>query len=231
MIIKKMLTTRKKYQLMNIFNSVFKENFKKKLNFDWSKYPYRYEIIQKIINKKQYKNYLEIGCFKNETFDKINIDRKIGVDPISGGNIRLTSDDFFKKNKEMFDVIFIDGLHVYEQVKKDILNSLNFLNKDGILLLHDCLPQKIRDQMIPRSHEHWNGDVWKAIVECRTLQNIDTYTCIADQGIGVIFKRTNQNILSLSKVNFKSIKFKDYYLNNKEYMNLIEVDDLLKKFS
>ena len=85
--------------------------------------------------------------------------------------------------------------------------------------------------MIPRSHEHWNGDVWKAIVECRTLKNIDTYTCIADQGIGVIFKRMNQKILSLSKVNFKSMKFKDYYLNNKEYMNLIEVDDLLKKFS
>ena len=32
----------------------------------------RYEIIQKVIEIKKYKSYLEIGCFKNETFDKIN---------------------------------------------------------------------------------------------------------------------------------------------------------------
>ena len=227
---KMLLSIRKKYQLANIFNSLFKERFKEKLNFDWSKYPSRYEIIQKIIERKKYKNYLEIGCLKNETFDKINIEKKIGVDPVSGGNVRLTSDVFFKTNKDIFDIIFIDGLHVYEQVKKDILNSLKFLNRDGVLLLHDCLPKKIRDQMVPRSHENWNGDVWKALVECRTLKDIDTYTCVADQGIGIIFKRPNQKILVLNNKNFKKMKFKDYYFNNKEYMNLIDVNDLFKKF-
>ena len=170
---------------------------------------------------------MEIGCFEDETFNKINIDKKVGVDPNSGGNVRLTSDNFFKINKDRFDIIFIDGLHAFDQVKKDITNSLSILNKDGVLLLHDCLPQKIRDQAFPRAHEHWNGDVWKVIVECRTLKDIDTYTCLADQGIGVIFKRPNQNILNLNYKNFKKIKFKDYYYNYKEYMNLIDVKDLL----
>ena len=104
---------------------------------------------------------------------------------------------------------------------------MNVLNKNGTLLLHDCLPQKVRDQASPRAHDHWNGDVWKAIIECRTLKDIDTYTCFADEGIGVIFKRPNQNILNLNYKNFKKIKFKDYYYNYKEYMNLIDVKDLL----
>ena len=222
-----MFLLRKKYQIANIYNSIFKENFKKKLNFDWVKYPERYDIIKKIIEKKKYSSYLEIGCFENETFNKINIDKKVGVDPNSGGNVRLTSDNFFKINKDTFDIIFIDGLHTYDQVKRDITNSLNVLNKNGTLLLHDCLPQKVRDQASPRAHDHWNGDVWKALVECRTLKDIDTYTCFADEGIGVIFKRPNQNILKLNCKNFKKIKFKDYYYNYKEYMNLVDVKDLL----
>ena len=179
---------KQKYRLLNIYNSLFKENFKNKLDFDWSKYPARYEIIQKLIDKKKYHNYLEIGCFKNDNFEKIKVKKKIGVDPVSGGNIRLTSDEFFKINNDFFDIIFIDGLHIFEQVRKDILNSLKILNHNGIIVLHDCLPSKNRDQMVPRSHLNWNGDVWKAIVECRTQKNIDTYTCLADQGLGIILK-------------------------------------------
>ena len=219
---------RKKYQIMNTFNSLFKERFKKKINFDWSKYPQRYEIIQKIIDKKKYKSYLEIGCFNDDTFNKIKITKKVGVDPKSGGNVRMTSDQFFDKYNDTFDIIFIDGLHIFEQVRKDIKNSLNILNHNGIILVHDCLPKKNRDQMVPRSHENWNGDVWKAIVECRTLENIDTYTCLADQGIGAILKNKNKNILKLNNKNFKKMKFREYYFNYKEYMNLINVEDLLK---
>ena len=47
-----MFLLRKKYQIANIYNSIFKENFKKKLHFDWAKYPARYDIIKKIIEKK-----------------------------------------------------------------------------------------------------------------------------------------------------------------------------------
>ena len=59
-----------------------------------------------------------------KTWLKVN---KIGVDPERGGNVRKTSDNFFKNNKKEFDVIFIDGLHIYEQCRKDVINSLKVL--------------------------------------------------------------------------------------------------------
>jgi len=218
------------YKFFNIYNKIFKESFNKKLDFQWSNKPKRYEIINKIIKKKKYNSYLEIGCFKNETFNSIIIRDKIGVDPVSGGTIKKTSDEFFKDNKNYFDICFIDGLHKYDQVRKDIFNCFNFLNNDGVILVHDCLPERIRDQMIPRSHEHWNGDVWKVIVEMRTLVDFDTYTCLADEGIGIIFKRSNSNLLKIDVKNFKELKFQYFYNNHKELMNIIHDKDILNIF-
>jgi len=223
-----MIPQKYKYRFFNFYNLLMKENFKKKLNFDWSSFPQRFEIINKIIKKNSYERYLEIGCFKDENFNKINITYKVGVDPVSGGTVRKTSDEYFKNNKEYFDIIFIDGLHYFDQVKKDIENSLDFLNTKGIIIVHDCLPSKIRDQMIPRAHEKWNGDVWKAIVEFRTKDHLDVYTCFADEGLGIILKRNNKNKLDLNLKDFKKLKFKDYYHNYSKFMNIISEDDLLK---
>ena len=223
-----MFSLKQKYKLNNFLNLLLKERFKKKLNFNWNNYPQRFEVINKIIKKKNYKNYLEIGCFKDENFKEIIIERKVGVDPVSGGTIRSTSDNFFKTNNKIFDIIFIDGLHYFDQVKKDIKNSLEALSERGIIIIHDCLPSRIRDQMIPRSHEHWNGDVWKVVVEFRTKINVDVYTCMADEGLGIIFKKKNLNRLKLDLKDFKKLKFEDYYYNYSKFMNIISHEELFK---
>ena len=206
------------------------EKFYKRFNYDWKKFPSRTLIIQEIINQKEYKNYLEIGCDNDENFSKIQIENKIGVDPLKGGTLRMTSDEFFKKNRQNFDIIFLDGLHTYEQTIKDIDNGLRFLNTSGVILVHDCLPKKIWNQIVPRLYGHWNGDVWKAIVHSRTYSNADTYTCVADHGIGVIFNRKNKNRLIIDKTNFKNLKFADYYNNHNQYMNIIRYEELEKVF-
>ncbi|MDA9071927.1 class I SAM-dependent methyltransferase [Candidatus Pelagibacter sp.] len=217
-----------KYKFEKIKYFFYGEKFFKKKRYDWSKYPSRFEIIQNIIEFKKYKSYLEIGCDRNQSFSNINIDKRVGIDPVEGGTHKMTSDEFFYNNNDKFDIIFIDGLHQYEQVIKDIKNSLNCLTKNGLILLHDCLPRTIWNQVYPRINSDWNGDVWKAIVECRTYENIDTYTCIADRGIGVIVPRKNMNKLILNKKDFKGLKFKDYYQNHEQFMNLISHLDIFK---
>ena len=50
---------------------------------------------------------------------------------------RKTSDDFFDQNQLKFDLIYIDGNHLFDFVVRDITNSLNFINRDGIIVLDD----------------------------------------------------------------------------------------------
>jgi len=212
-----------------IYYKLFIENFKGKLNYNFTENFYRWDLIEYLIKKNNYKNYLEIGCDKNQLFSKVNINNKIGVDPVSGGNVRKTSDDFFKENKSSFDIVFIDGLHTYEQVKKDILNSVNCLLDEGIILVHDCMPDSLGKQAVPRYKMQWNGDVWKAIVDLRQQENLEIYTCEIDQGIAVISKKKNTSILKLDKP-INKLKFKDYFNNYKEYMRVISLEEFKKIF-
>ncbi len=214
-----------RYNLKKFLYLFYGEKFFKKKRYDWGKYPKRFEIIQDIINLKKYNSYLEIGCDRNQSFSKIKIKKRIGVDPVEGGTHKMTSDHFFTGNKDNFDIIFIDGLHEYTQVMRDIKNSLKFLNKEGVILLHDCLPRTIWNQITPRINSDWNGDVWKSLVHCRTFENIDTYTLIADRGVGIIFPRKNRNLIKFEKkIDFKDLSFKEYFINHDYLMNTIYYD-------
>ena len=66
----------------------------------------------------------------NKRFEKDILENKIELH-------RKTSDEFFLGNKSIFDLIYIDGNHLFEFVKKDIENSLKFINNDGLIVLDD----------------------------------------------------------------------------------------------
>ena len=217
-------------KINKIYNYIFGEKFYKKINYDFDNNLTRSLIVNNIIDRKKYETYLEIGCDKNILFNSVKIKKKIGIDPVSGGNLRMTSDSFFKNNQNKFDLIFIDGLHQYEQVKRDVYNSLKFLNDNGVILLHDCMPSSFMRQASKRSSNIWNGDVWKNIVEFRTLDQIDTYTIYADHGIGLILKRKNRNKLLLKIKSFDKLKFQDYYKNYKLFLNIVHFKDLNQLF-
>ena len=218
-----------KMLINRIYYFLFIERFNKKLKLEFPPDIYRWDLIQHIIDKYNFKNYLEIGCDKNQSFSKIKIDNKIGVDPIEGGTIRSTSDQFFDQNKNNFDIIFIDGLHHYSQVLKDINNSLKILNRNGFILVHDCLPRSLAQQAVPRYRASWNGDVWKAIVELRTKSNLNIFTSQIDFGVAIIQISENKKLLKLDINNFSKLKFKDYYNNHKEFMNIFDYKETLNK--
>jgi hypothetical protein len=212
-----------------IYHFLFVERFSKKLSFTFPENIYRWDLIQFIIDKYKFDSYLEIGCDKDQSFSKIKIKNKVGVDPISGGTIRSTSDEFFLNNHNRFDIIFIDGLHEYKQVLNDINNSLKILNKDGFILVHDCLPRSLAQQAVPRYRGSWNGDVWKSIVELRTKNDLNIITCLIDFGVSIIKKDKNEFPLFLDCNDFSKLKFKDYYHNHIKFMNILDYSETLKK--
>ena len=77
-----------------------------------------------------------------------------------------------------------------------------------------------------RSHELWNGDVWKLIVELRTLDYIQLYTIIADYGVAIIKLGKNNNILKINK-DFRKLNYQDYYNNHVQFMNTISYEELV----
>ena len=58
-----------------------------------------------------------------------------------------TSDEFFKNNKEDFDIIYIDGDHEAPQVYRDLHNSWNSLNINGMIICDDYFSGEIRDNL------------------------------------------------------------------------------------
>ena len=56
------------------YYQLFIENFKKKITYNFSQNYFRWDMINYLINKYEYKDYLEIGCDQNQLFSKINLD-------------------------------------------------------------------------------------------------------------------------------------------------------------
>jgi hypothetical protein len=140
---------------------------------------------------------------------------------------RMTSDEFFETTTEKFDIIFVDGLHTFEQTLKDINNSLYHLNDNGIIVGHDMLPPSEWHQRDSNEVEggEWNGTCWKAIAYLRTTNyTIDIKTIDTDWGMSIIRK----GITNLYNKNFEEIDYNFYSLNKKELMNIISVDEFLK---
>lgn len=155
------------------------------------------QFINYLIERYNYKSYLEIGISTGSTFRRVKCENKTGVDPNVDTTFKLTSDDFFSQNKDTFDVIFVDGLHLAEQSLIDVENSLKILKPGGLVIMHDCRPRHEIEQRRKGSSRHgfWTGDVWKAFVQIRKLAHVDAATFDTDWGLGVVVPRPNTAIL------------------------------------
>ena len=50
---------------------------------------------------------------------------------------KISSELFFNKNNQKFDIVFVDGSHHADDVAKDCMSSWSVLKKNGILILDD----------------------------------------------------------------------------------------------
>jgi hypothetical protein len=178
------------------------------------------ELLNHFIIANGYKSYLEIGTqYTYKNFDSIMVFDKVGIDPypMTPTTHHVTSDEYFKNiaNGRKFDLIFIDGLHHNEQVVKDVLNSLDHLNDNGTIVVHDCLPTTEIMQVREDHGGEWTGDVWKAIAFLRiTRDDLDIEVLDMDYGCGVIRRGNSQKYIP------ESIDWTtwDYYQKHKAEM-------------
>jgi len=189
----------------------------------------RDKIINLLVSHFGYKEYLEIGFDNpNRNFNRIRCIIKTSVDnkKASQPTHRMSSDQFFVSipAEKSFDLIFIDGLHEYEQVLRDVKNSLALLNSGGAILLHDCNPPTAWHQRSYQEYQakrgHWNGTVWQAFVDLRsTREDLEMFVVDTDWGVGLI-RRGTQKLLQIPDV----MDYEVFAKNREEALNLISCE-------
>jgi hypothetical protein len=170
--------------VVKIINSFLYRCFKKRFLVSNTKSPTGTALrINEIIKFTSGVKYLEIGVNYGYTFEGVIANYKVAVDPEkrfipykSGVFFKGTSDEFFCEDNTNFDMVFVDGLHEYRQVLRDIINSLNLLSEKGKVIIDDVFPQNFNTAIkewymlsndeklaISKGRFSWQGDVYKAI--------------------------------------------------------------------
>lgn len=207
------------------------------------KKPTRTDVINHVLSGKEGEiNYLEIGVRNpDDNFNHIKASNKYSVDPgvefeSNPVDFKMTSDEFFAAIKSgevlkdvKFDAIFIDGLHLAEQVDRDIQNSLDNLKKDGFIFMHDCNPpsewhaRETYGYKMSPAGGNWNGTTWKAFVKAR--QRTDIYSCClnTDWGVGVI--SPSKNLGNSNTVENPYFEYQVLDNNRKATLNLLSFDE------
>ena len=96
--------------------------------------------------------------------------------------MRMTSDEFFSRNlgSEKYDLVFVDGLHTYDQTYRDFCNALLRLHHGSIVVIDDVFPcdehsaLRTQDECIASRRDDpgfdggnlraWHGDVFRLLV-------------------------------------------------------------------
>ncbi len=195
------------------FQNLFPESFSKKYNASWAR-------IQSYIDIFYAKTYLEIGVFQGTTFLQIDVPYKIGVDPQFQFDTEVftregtvfyneTSDTFFENFAQRsqnlqelyhgkpfkFDVIFIDGLHTFEQTLRDFENTIPYSHEKTVWIFDDTVPSNHLSALSSQDKNEawkkcaglskeaaWHGDVFKAIFAIHDAYPEFSYCTQLDNG-------------------------------------------------
>jgi len=186
----------------------------------------RWDLLNRLIQARGYRSYLEIGCDRDATFRRISVREKVGVDPARGGTWRGTSDEFFARNARRFDLIFVDGDHHAEQAWRDVCHALEAREPGGCVVCHDALPRSERQTRGKGDWRgNWTGEVWKAIAGLRALPTIDTAVGDFDFGCAVILDRPN-GAPPASTVPWRELSWDDYRARRDDLLRVMSWEDL-----
>jgi hypothetical protein len=182
------------------------------------------------------RRYLEIGVNTGAKFLKIEIEERTGVDPRFAFDfeqsinertrlIPLTSDRFFATEPLLppYDMVFIDGLHTFEQVVRDFANTLLRTHSRSVVVLDDTFPSdvysalrdpnaSVRFRKAAGGDGHaWSGDVFKIVfyihdfwpsLNYRTITGSGTAQTLVWRANGIVRPPLFNNLERISRLTY-----------------------------
>lgn len=158
------------------------------------------------INNAQ--SYLEIGVATGNTFLNVTVARKHAVDPrfrldteaAKSEHVcffEMPSNEFFLHHAEpetRYDIIFLDGLHTFEQTLRDFCATMRHCHDNTIWVIDDVFPSDmfsaLRNEGDTRKYRQlhgqesvdWHGDVFKVMFAIHDFFVNFTYKTINTDG-------------------------------------------------
>lgn len=190
------------------------------------------QLLNALISKYDLKSYLEIGVNNPDAnFNHIRCNDKWGIDPsphesaLTMNAIHLlTSDEYFDACNDKYDLIFLDGLHHADQVKRDFENSLRCLSDNGFILIHDVLPENEAGTAVPRATKQWWGDVYKWAMNICLYNGIGYKTFNIDNGCMLVWK--DNTAIGNNKIDDLHNNYDRYLRFGRELMNVTDTVEI-----
>lgn len=201
--------------------------------------------------------YLEIGVLKGQTFTQVDIPYKVAVDPKFRFDFQsyadqqtifheVTSDLFFStlasKHGE-FDLIYLDGLHTFEQTLRDFRASLEYSHAHTIWLIDDTCPSSwlasIPNYMLKRvihrlllvKDKRWMGDVFKVVFAIHDLFPQFSYATFPGHGQTVVWLETRTDLNptwnSLEEIN--RLGYQDFLRFRDSHLSIMDPSKILER--
>lgn len=197
----------------------------------------RTDVINYFIKYRNYRTYLEIGVDDGINFMNVDCSEKIGVDPSFAKLhtsarpycVRMTSDEFFNNIPvdQLFDIIFIDGDHTYEQVVKDIANSKKHLSANGVIIMHDVYVFNEK-QTVYNNDSVYMGTTYQAFIQQVMMNEIKHMYNVYYTGIDLtgVIDSQDVNVIKQDNILDKYINIIKSYINIQGVDNIDNIDNL-----
>jgi hypothetical protein len=160
------------------------------------------DLIEVVFVACGYKDYLELGVWNGVNLARMarHARHAVGVDIVDVRDDKSTelflgtTDAFFERSTDVFDMIFIDANHNYDCVKRDLARSLKILSRQGVIILHDTDPVSAK-----LLSEGYCSDAYKIRLDLRNDDQVDFVTLpLNDPGLTIVKLRNSERHLEFA---------------------------------
>ena len=216
----------------------------------------RIERLNALADINSASTYLEIGVAKGATFAQVEVPFKVAVDPKFLFDVHhradqhtifheVTSDVFFAKlasDHVDFDLIYLDGLHTFEQTFRDFCASIGHSHDGTIWLIDDTCPSgwlaANRNRRVTRGvrkflrirDRAWMGDVFKVVFAIHDFFPQFSYATFPRRGQTVVWRASRKSFTPTwnSFERISRLGYRDYLRLRDSHMRIMEAPAILE---